>query len=77
MRTITHRELKVGDNISLEFPGGGWDMAKVTKISDGLVTLFRPWMDATDGYPRVGVEIFTVYADSDKTVKLFDRNEDA
>lgn len=77
MKTITHRELHVGDNISLEFSGGGWQMAKVTNISDGLVTLFRPWMSAEDGYPKIGVEVFTVFHDSDKTVKLFDRTEEA
>lgn len=73
MKTITHRELRLGDNVSLEFPGGGWQMAKVTKIADGLVTLFRPWMDARDDYPRIGIEVFSVFQDSDKTVKLFDR----
>lgn len=75
MKIITHRQLRVGDNISLEFPGGGWQMAKVTSVSEGLVTLFRPWMDALDGYPRIGVEVFTVYRDSDKTAVLFDRTE--
>lgn len=77
LKAITHRELKIGDNVDLAFPGGGWSMAKVTDISyDGYVTFFRPWMDATDQYPRVGFEVFRVWQDSDKTVQLFDRKED-
>ena len=76
MKIVTHRELKVGDNVDLMFPNGGWSMAKVIAISDGLITFFRPWMDAQDNYPKVGFEIFFSWYDSDKTVQLFDRQEE-
>ena len=74
-RLITHRELEVGDNVDLDFADGGWSMAKVTSIRDGIVTLFRPWMDSNDDYPRIGVEVFTVFHDSSKTMRLFSRRD--
>lgn len=72
---VTHRDLQLGDCVSLMFPDGGWDNAKVTRVSDTLITLMRPWMDSSDGYPRVGFEVFDVWRDSDKTVRLISRTK--
>lgn len=69
---ITHREVQVGDIVRC-FDGAFGD-AKVTRVSDEHVTLFRPWMAAGDGgYPQIGVEVFEVYRDSDKTFELMRR----
>jgi hypothetical protein len=72
-RRITHRELRLGDCVNLEFANGGWQMAKVITINGALATLFRPHMSSADEYPYIGVEIFTVFRESDKTVMLHSR----
>ena len=72
-RKITHRDVKLGDVVSLDFPYRGWDLAKVTKIDERQFTVFRPHMNSNDEYPYVGVEIFTLWRDSDKTLTLISR----
>lgn len=76
---ITHRELLLGDVVSLDFPTDGgrcFQMAKVVRMTDSLITFARPWMPADDrGYLDVQIELFDVFRDSDKTVSLVSRQE--
>lgn len=75
-RHIPQGEAQVGDIISLEFAYKGWDMAKVTAISDHFITVFRPHMTAgQNGYPYIGVEIFTMFRESNNKLLLIGRDE--
>lgn len=79
--TIKQSELQLGDLVRL-FEGPFGD-AKVIRISParersdtdmGSVTFFRPWLSEGDnGYPKIGVEIFDAYLESEKTVQLLQR----
>lgn len=69
--TVTQRDLQPGDKISIGM--GGYNTATVTKISEGLVYLVRPYvhLDEQTGIDYIGVENWTMVHDSDRTITKF------
>jgi hypothetical protein len=70
--TVTQRQLEPGDQISIGM--GGYSTATVTKIEDGIIHLVRPYVhiDSQTGIDYIGVEHWTMFQDSDRTITKFE-----
>jgi hypothetical protein len=76
---VEARDLRLADVIRLGYKA--FDTATVTRIENGLVTLFRPYVHTADFSTGVsviayiGIETFTVYQDSNRTYQVVCRRE--
>jgi len=78
-KTIKTRELQLGDVVSLY--EGAYSTATVKKITEDLITLFRPYVHASD-FPNIGgimcyigIEEFTIHRNTDQDFVLFFRKK--
>lgn len=69
---VTQRELKAGDQVTIGH--GPYTTATVTKVVDGLVHLVRPYVhiDEQTGIDYIGVENWTMFQDSPRTIERFE-----
>lgn len=69
---VTQRQLQAGDQISIGM--GGYSTATVTKIQDGIIYMVRPYVhiDSQTGIDYIGVENWTMFQDSDRTITKFE-----
>lgn len=78
-KTIKHRELHLGDTVSLADHPAAYMTADVIKIEGEEITLYRPYVHTSDFEysggltPYIGIEQFKIYRYSDKTVTLLRR----
>ncbi len=72
---VQYRDLKVRDVV--ECFEGPWSTGVVARIADGLVFIERPFGRTDDnGTLFVGIERFTVYRDSHRSIKVVRRPAD-
>lgn len=78
MAKIAYKDLQIGDVVSM----GNWEYSSATvkQIKNNVVHFFRPYVQTSDFEHTggvtcfVGVEEYTVYQDSDRTIELLKRN---
>ena len=79
--TVSAADLRLADVVTC-MDGGGYVTATVKQIKDGLVTLFRPYVETSDfTYTRgvicmIGIEEFKVEASPHRTFQVWARKED-
>jgi hypothetical protein len=73
---IKYRDLRVRDVVKCF--DGVWSTAAITRIANGQVFIERPYgfTDEASGSLLIGVERFSVYADSDRTFTVLRRPSD-
>ena len=73
---IAYRNLRVRDVVKCF--DEAWSTAVITRIEAGLVYIERPYgfTDEASGSLLIGVERFSVYADSDRTFTVLRRPSD-
>lgn len=69
---VTQRDLLAGDQVSIGM--GSYSTATVTKVQDGIIYLVRPYVhiDSQTGIDYIGVENWTMFQDSDRTITKFE-----